>query len=120
MTTIPNQPLFLARLTGTQEAMGAQHGRLVAADAARLFGFYRTMPERTLAGDLEGPAGTVGRWVARQVAFAMQTRLMKERPADQVARTRAFVDVVRAMYPEHDANGAERALATMDSLQNCV
>ena len=35
--TTTTRPLFLARLTGTQEAMGAQHGKLVADDAARLF-----------------------------------------------------------------------------------
>ena len=42
--------LLLARLAGTQEQMGAQHGRFAADDARRLFGFYRTMPERSLAG----------------------------------------------------------------------
>ena len=49
MTT---KPLFLARLAGTQEQMGAQHGRLTAADAARLVEFYREMPEKVLAGGL--------------------------------------------------------------------
>ena len=49
------RPLFVARLHGTQQEMGAQHGRLVAEDAARLYEFYKTMPERTLAGSLPLP-----------------------------------------------------------------
>lgn len=50
--TTPQRPLFLARLSGTQAEMGAQHGRMAAADAHRLLAFYRTMPERTLAGGI--------------------------------------------------------------------
>ncbi|MDQ3370834.1 MAG: hypothetical protein M3680_35900, partial [Myxococcota bacterium] len=64
--------LFVARLTGTQAQMGAQHGRLVAADAARLVDFYQTMPERTLAGDL--PA--VAKLAVRALATAWQARLV--------------------------------------------
>ena len=84
------KPLFLARLCGTQEEMGAQHGKLVAEDAARLLEFYRTMPERTLAGDMSGVGGTIGRAVIRGLANAWQSRLARERPAELLGRARAF------------------------------
>jgi len=112
------KPLLLARLTGTQEAMGAQHGRLVADDAARLFEFYRTMPERSLAGDLAGPAGVAGRWLVRTLATAWQARLVKTRPAELAARTAAFIGAVRDTHPQ--LADSHLALATMDSMQNCV
>jgi Acyl-coenzyme A:6-aminopenicillanic acid acyl-transferase len=107
--------LFLARLAGTQAQMGAQHGRLVAHDAARLFAFYRTMPERTLAGDL----GAVGKLAVRAIATAWQARLTRERPPELAARTRAFIDAI-----VHETGvsyrGAHLAFAAMDSLQNIV
>ena len=106
------KPLFFARLAGTEAEMGAQHGRLVAADAKRLLAFYRTMPERTLAGDLP----PVGRWVARSIASAWQARLARDRPAELAARTRAFVEAAGTV----DADEAVRTFAMMDALQNCV
>ena len=114
------KPLLLARLSGTQAEMGAQHGRLVAEDAARLLAFYRTMPERTLAGDLQGPGAAAGRWLVRSVATAWQARLVKDRPADLATRTQAFIDAVAAAVPGHDARAAHLAFATMDAMQNCV
>lgn len=114
--------LYTARLAGTQEEMGAQHGRLVADHARSLLEFYRTMPERTVAGG-EGP---LARAVVRAAATAMQARLLRERPPELAARSRAFA---RAVVAETGLSGltarrAERdsllALATMDSLQNCV
>lgn len=116
MTTHPHTPsLFLARLAGTQAEMGAQHAQLVAPDAARLLEFYRTMPERTLAGDL----GAAGKRVVRALATAWQARLARDRPADFAARTRAFVDgVARATGPRRRT--AHLAFATMDALQNTV
>lgn len=115
------KPLFLARLHGTQEQMGAQHGRLAAAEAAQLFAFYRTMPERILAGDM----GAAGKLVVRTVANAWQERLARDRPPELAARTRAFVDAVIAhappgTVPARTARSTRNALATMDSLQNVV
>jgi hypothetical protein len=110
------KPLFLARLTGTQESMGAQHGRLTAADAAQLFAFYQTMPERALAGGL----GAASRFVVRQIATAWQARLARERPPEFAARTRAFVDAAAETVSHRDKRGARLAIATMDSMQNCV
>src|SRR6478609_4053515 len=86
--------LFTAYLAGTQAEMGAQHGKLVADDAKRLLEFYRTMPERALAGDLHGLIGQVGRAAARQVARAWQSRLAKGRPAELEERSRAFMRAV--------------------------
>lgn len=110
------KPLFMARLVGSQEAMGAQHGRLVAEDAAELVAFYRTMPERTLAGDLRGVAGGIGRLLARGLATAWQARLSAGRPAELAARSRAFTRAALG----GESRDAMLALATMDSLQNCV
>src|SRR4051812_8633203 len=108
------KPLFIARLAGSQADMGAQHGELVADDAQRLLEFYRTMPERSLAGDMHGPLGGVGRAVVRNIAKAWQARLARERPPELVERSRAFM---RAVGAREDAL---LTLATMDSLQNCV
>jgi hypothetical protein len=113
------KPLWMARLTGTQEEMGAQHGRMAAADARRLFDFYKTMPERALGGGMSGVAGGVGRAVIRTLATAWQARLVRERPPELAARTRAFNDAVRSAgvaLPDE----ALLAFATMDSMQNCV
>jgi hypothetical protein len=107
--------LFLARLAGSQAQMGAQHGRLVASDAARLFGFYRTMPERTLAGDLGAPV----KLAVRAIAMAWQARLVRDRPPELAARTRAFIDAV-VRETGASSRGAHLAFAVMDSLQNTV
>lgn len=114
------KPLFLARLVGTQEEMGAQHGRLTADDALRLLAFYKTMPERTLAGDL----GTVGKLGVRVVANAWQENLRRTRPKELAARTRAYADAVLAASggkaSPYDRRAALRTLSTMDAMQNCV
>lgn len=110
------KPLFLARLAGTQEQMGAQHGALTADDAARLLEFYKTMPERTLAPDM----GAAGKLCVRTLANAWQQNLTRTRPPELAARTRAFTEAVAARYPDHDRKAALRTLATMDALQNCV
>ncbi|MCW5805779.1 MAG: hypothetical protein KIT31_25635 [Deltaproteobacteria bacterium] len=112
------KPFMVARLAGTQAQMGAQHGALVADDAARLIDFYRTMPERVLAGG----AGGLTRTIVRGVANAWQARLAKERPPELAERTRAFVDAAIAAsgVAGVDRRAARHAFATMDSLQNCV
>ena len=115
------KPFLMARLVGTQAEMGAQHGKLVAGDAARLFEFYKSMPERTLAGDLHGPLGAIGRAAVRAIVGAWQSRLVRMRPAELAARSRAFADAVRAELPATRIPAdALNAMATMDSLQNCV
>jgi hypothetical protein len=115
------KPLFVARLAGTQAEMGAQHGALVAGDAARLVEFYRTMPERALVGDLRGIAGKLGRGVARGLANAWQARLHRDRPAELAERSRAFMAAVLQHAPgTPNRRDALWTFATMDSLQNCV
>ena len=117
--TSTTKPFFMARLAGTQAEMGAQHGRLVAADALHLVEFYRTMPERALVGGMTGVAGKLGRLAARGVARAWQERLARDRPAELAARSRAFMEAVAARSST-DLRTALLTLATMDSLQNCV
>jgi len=111
------KPFLMARLAGTQTEMGAQHGALVAADAVKLIEFYNTMPERTLAGDMGG----LGRRVVRTIARAWQARLVRDRPPELAARSRAFADAVQAALPDANIPGdAMLDIATMDALQNCV
>jgi len=108
--------LFVARLAGTQEQMGAQHGRLAGEDARRLFAFYRTMPERAIAGGL----GAAGKLVIRQVATAWQARLDRERPPEFAARTRAFVEAADPTATARHRRLFGLTIATMDSMQNTV
>jgi hypothetical protein len=110
------KPLFMARLTGTQEAMGAQHGQMVADDARELVEFYRTMPERALSGGVPGLAGRVASLIARGVATAWQANLSRTRPTELAARSRAFT---KAATGRSDRISLY-TLATMDSMQNCV
>ncbi|HEY5944054.1 MAG TPA: C45 family autoproteolytic acyltransferase/hydrolase [Kofleriaceae bacterium] len=118
---LTTKPLLMARLAGTQAEMGAQHGRLVAEDAVRLVEFYRTMPERALVGDMTGIAGKIGRATARAIATAWQARLHRDRPAELLDRTRAFMEAVLAAAPGAPTKrDALLTVATMDSLQNCV
>ncbi|HEY6038445.1 MAG TPA: C45 family autoproteolytic acyltransferase/hydrolase [Kofleriaceae bacterium] len=111
------KPFLMARLAGTQTEMGAQHGALVADEAAKLIEFYNTMPERALAGDMGG----LGRRVVRTIARAWQARLVRDRPPELAARSRAFADAVRAALPGIAVpSDAMLDIATMDALQNCV
>jgi len=110
------KPLFLVRLAGTQEQMGAQHGRLTAGDAARLVDFYRAMPEKVLAGG----RGRVETFVIRSLANAWQQNLAKQRPPEFAARTRAFAETAAHELGGYDTSAAIRTIATMDSMQNCV
>jgi len=107
--------LFVARLVGSQAEMGAQHGRLVADDARRLLAFYRTMPERQLAGGRSG----VEKLLVRRIANAWQARLARDRPPELVARAEAFVDAV-GVPVGRERRLALHTIATMDSMQNCV
>ncbi|MFT3698514.1 MAG: C45 family autoproteolytic acyltransferase/hydrolase [Kofleriaceae bacterium] len=82
----------------------------MSADAAkRLFAFYKTMPERALAGDL----GTAGKLAVRAFANLIQSRLTRARPAELIGRSKAFADAAGEA-------GAIETTATMDALQNCI
>lgn len=108
--------LYLSRLAGTQEQMGTQHGGFAAEDARRLFAFYRTMPERALAGD----SSALERFIVRQLATAWQASLARTRPADFAARTKAFVKAATPDASVRDKHLVALTMATMDSMQNCV
>lgn len=118
------KPLFTARLAGTQQEMGAQHGRLVRDDARELVEFYRTMPERSIGGAVPGLTGKALRLAARAGATAWQANLARTRPADLAARSAAFVSESMNGDGGLSARISERialfTLATMDSMQNCV
>jgi len=109
-------PLYLARLVGSQEAMGAQHGGLTASHARRLFEFYAAMPERVLAGGLDGAS----KLAVRTLANAWQARLARERPPELLARSRAFAAAVATGSGARLDDRTIRAIAAMDALQNCV
>ena len=96
--------------------MGAQHGRLAGDDARRLLAFYRSMPERVLVGGAPGAGGAVARFAVRTLSHAWQARLVRDRPAELLARSRAYVEAIEPT----EVDAGVRALATMDSLQNCV
>ncbi|MDX2086857.1 MAG: C45 family autoproteolytic acyltransferase/hydrolase [Kofleriaceae bacterium] len=110
-------PLYLTRLVGSQESMGAQHGALTAPYARRLFEFYARMPERALAGGLDG----VSKLAIRTLAGAWQARLHRQRPPELAARSRAFATAVaKREGMTLDVERSIQALAAMDVLQNCV
>jgi len=50
--TQPTRPLWIARLAGTQEEMGRQHGELLRAHGGHeaAFDHYPDMPQRMLFG----------------------------------------------------------------------
>ncbi len=108
--------LSLTRLAGTQEQMGAQHGGFASGDARRLFEFYRTMPERALAGN----TSALERFIVGQLATAWQASLARTRPQDLVARTKAFVKAAAPDASFRDKRLLALTMATMDSMQNCV
>lgn len=107
--------LFVARLCGTQAEMGAQHGKLVADDARRLLAFYRTMPERHLAGGRP----VLEKLAVRGVANAWQARLARDRPPELAARAEAFL-AAAGVPPGRERAIALHTFATMDAMQNCV
>ncbi|MCE9573356.1 MAG: hypothetical protein K8W52_09380 [Deltaproteobacteria bacterium] len=105
------RPLWIARLAGTHEEMGHQHGTLcAAAGGGAALDHYRDMPERMLVGGY----GAIARAAAGAIKEAALRRLERDRPPALVARTRAFM---RALgRPIADA----RYVAVMDVLQNAV
>jgi hypothetical protein len=107
----PVRPLWIARLAGTQEEMGHQHGALVAkAGGGDALDHYRDMPERLLAGARH----PLLRAAVRAIKEAELARLERDRPPALVARTRAFMRAIGR--PARDA----RYVAVMDVLQNAV
>jgi hypothetical protein len=109
-------PLWIARLAGDQETMGRQHGELAAgADGyQRLLTYYPQMPERLLVGDGRAPGQRAMRLLVTAAKEAALARLERDRPAELLARTRAFMTA--AGRPARDA----RFVGVMDLFQNLV
>ncbi|HUQ05883.1 MAG TPA: C45 family autoproteolytic acyltransferase/hydrolase [Kofleriaceae bacterium] len=110
------KPLWIARLSGTQEEMGRQHGQLLAAagGADAVLDHYRDMPSRLVVGDMPPAVRAVISAAVRGVSEGLLVRLEADRPAELRARSRAFM---RAMgRPAHWA----RYLGVMDLFQNLV
>ena len=110
------RPLWIARVTGTQEEMGHQHGRLLAAagGADAVLGHYRDMPVRLAVGDAAPAARAVATLAVRGVTEALLVRLDADRPAELRARSRAFMRAIG-----RPASWA-RYLGVMDLFQNLV
>ena len=113
MTTALHRPARPA----PRKQMGAQHGALVAADARALLEFYRTMPERTLAGERRAPVrrarssrgardGDAGAPRARAAARARRAHAARSRRGGRRCR-RGRV----AAHARDDGLAAERVVA---------
>jgi hypothetical protein len=109
-------PLWIARLSGTQEEMGRQHGQMLAAvgGADAVLAHYRDMPSRLVVGDAAPAARAVASAAVRGVSEALLVRLAADRPPELLARSRAFM---RAMGRPP---GWARYLGVMDLFQNLV
>lgn len=110
------RPLWIARVTGTQEEMGRQHGELLAAagGADAVLAHYRDMPVRLAVGDAAPATRAVATVAVRGVTEALLVRLDADRPAELRARSRAFMRAIG-----RPASWA-RYLGVMDLFQNLV
>jgi hypothetical protein len=112
MTEHAPRPLWIVRLSGTQEEMGRQHGELLrtAGGHEAAFDHYPDMPERILFGTAPRPVRALA---AAATTLALR-RLERDRPDELRARSEAFV---RALGVDISHT---RYLALMDVLQNAV
>lgn len=114
---LPQRPLAVIRLRGTQEQMGEQHGRALLSLGGHdaLVRFYAELPERLI---LRIDSRTAPRSMARKGAATLKDllllRMQRQRPAAYLARTRAFMEALGL-----PANHA-RYLNVMDVFQNIV
>ena len=60
--TVEKKPLWIARLAGSQEEMGHQHGALLAGHggADAMLAHYRDLPAKMLLGDVPPAARPAG------------------------------------------------------------
>ncbi len=113
MTT---RPLWIVRVTGSQEDMGRQHGALLAeaGGADAVIQHYQDMPARLVAGDLPPAARAVSGAALRGISEVLLRRLAADRPAELRGRSRAFMS---ALGRRADL---DRYLGVMDLFQNFV
>jgi hypothetical protein len=109
-------PLWIARVAGSQEEMGRQHGALLAAagGADRTIRYYRDLPVRALVGGVPPAVRGLAAAGLRGVGRRLLRRLDAHRPPALAARSRAFMAALGR--PAIDAH----YLGVMDLLQNLV
>lgn len=110
------KPLWIARVAGSQEEMGRQHGALLAGagGADAVIQHYQDMPARLVAGDLPPVAAAVSGAALRALSEVLLTRLAADRPAELRGRSRAFMAALG--QPAR----VDRYLGVMDLFQNFV
>ncbi|MGE0707941.1 MAG: C45 family autoproteolytic acyltransferase/hydrolase [Planctomycetota bacterium] len=112
----PARPLWIARLSGEQVAMGRQHAALVKGTPgwSELIDYYARMPEMILGGARDGEGPTrIARAVRPLVAMSLRA-LEGRRPRLLRARSRAFFAGLG--LPEETS----RHVLAMDVLQNVI
>lgn len=110
------RPLWIARLAGSQEEMGRQHGALLraAGGADRTIEHYRDMPVRALVGGVPPALRGLATAGLRGLGARLLRELEAHRPPELAARSRAFMAALGR--PTGDA----RYLGVMDLLQNLI
>jgi hypothetical protein len=109
-------PVLVLRLRGTQEEMGAQHGRLLRERGgfAEAVAFYADMPRRLLFGRTGGAADLALGALARPIFGLLLGRLERGRPPAYAARTRAFLESLGV------PGARPRDIFVMDLFQNLI
>src|SRR5205823_1274188 len=105
------------RLRGSQEEMGAQHGRILKGLGGwqPVLDYYPRMPGYLLRGTGGGSAWTKALFALGTPAMeAMLLRMEARRPAELLARSRAFMEALG--LPARTT----RYLMVMDLFQNLV
>lgn len=110
------RPLWIARVAGTQEEMGHQHGALLAqaGGAEETIAHYRDLPAQLLGGDVPPLLRPAAAAAVRGLSEGLLARLEAGRPAPLVARSRAFLAALGRPA------SWSRYLAVMDLFQNFV
>jgi len=110
------QPLLVLRLRGSQRDMGAQHARLLRQHGGyeAVLDFYPRLPEMLLLGGANAHEHSLQLRAARTIKDVLLRRLERQRPAEYLARSRAFMEELG--YPADHA----RFISVMDVFQNVV
>jgi hypothetical protein len=110
------RPLWIVRVSGTQEEMGRRHGELLAqaGGADAVLRHYKDMPARLVSGGEAGAARTLSVAAVRGVSEVLLARLAADRPAELRGRSRAFMRGLGVPA------ATDRYLGVMDLFQNFV
>ncbi len=109
-------PLWIFRVAGTQEAMGAALGRAFAQAGhwRAVLDFYRAMPAHLIAGRAQGLGGRAAHWGLGKLVDAWLRQLDASRPARFRARSHAQMAALGL------GAGEARYQGVMDVFQNLV